>query len=171
MVIEVSTEPVHISTSEVAARHGDAPWAEVLLADGRNLAVLIADNPGGSNDAHVHADFNEWWVVLQSELEWEIGNYPTIHAKKGDVTGVHGRPPNQGICGGLEEPDDCQHGHGQNDQQKCAGPGGGFALGSRTSIHFRPKTGKPRTLPIPGHCFLGLSEQGFGGVWLPQKGG
>lgn len=85
MVIEVSSEPVHISTSEVAARHGDAPWSEVLLNDGRNLAVLIANNPGEANDAHVHPDFNEWWIVMQGELIWEVGDYPPIHAKKGDV--------------------------------------------------------------------------------------
>ena len=82
---EISTEPLHIRASDVAARHGEPPWAERLLADGRNHGVLICDKPGGSNDAHVHPDFNEWWIVLQGELEWEIGDYPTVHARKGDV--------------------------------------------------------------------------------------
>ena len=81
----ISTEPLQIRVQDVAARHGDPPWYEQLFFDGRNTAGLICDKPGGSNDAHVHTDFNEWWIVMQGELIWEIANYPPIHAKKGDV--------------------------------------------------------------------------------------
>jgi quercetin dioxygenase-like cupin family protein len=81
----ISAQPMHIRIAEVVARHGDPPWAERLLSDGRNDAVLICNAPGQQNDAHVHPDFNEWWVVLAGELIWEIGDYPPIRATRGDV--------------------------------------------------------------------------------------
>ena len=80
-----SAEPRHISIAEIVARHGEPPWAEALFTDGRNNAVLICDAPGQQNDAHAHPDFNEWWIVLQGELLWEIGDYAPLRAKKGDV--------------------------------------------------------------------------------------
>ena len=80
-----STEPRHISIAEVVARHGEPPWAEALFTDGRNNVVLICNAPGQENDAHAHPDFNEWWVVLQGELIWEIGDYAPLRANKGDV--------------------------------------------------------------------------------------
>ena len=81
----VASEPVHIRISDVVERHGEPPWAERLLSDGRNDAVLICNGPGQENDAHIHPDFVEWWIVLAGELVWEIGDYPPIRAKKGDV--------------------------------------------------------------------------------------
>ena len=81
----VSTQPMHIRISDVVAKHGAPPWAERILHDGRNDAVLICDAPGGENDAHVHPDFVEWWIVLQGEMVWEIGNYPPVRATRGDV--------------------------------------------------------------------------------------
>ncbi len=81
----VSAEPMHIKIRDVVARHGEPPWAERLLSDGRNDAVLICNAPGQVSDAHVHPDFVEWWIVLAGELVWEVGDYPPIHASKGDV--------------------------------------------------------------------------------------
>ena len=84
-MVEVSTEPLHIKTKEIIASKGNAPWYERVLNDGRNVAGLICDAPGSTNDAHFHPDFNEWWVVLQGELEFEIGDYPVVRAARGDV--------------------------------------------------------------------------------------
>lgn len=84
-MVEVSAEPIHVKTSEIIASHNEPHWYEQVLNDGRNIAGLICDSPGGSNDHHFHPDFNEWWIVLQGELEFEIGDYPVIHAKKSDV--------------------------------------------------------------------------------------
>ena len=80
-----SSEPRHISIADIVAGHGDPPWAEALFTDGRNNAVLICNAPGQENDAHAHPDFNEWWVVLQGEMLWEIGDYAPLKAKRGDV--------------------------------------------------------------------------------------
>ena len=81
----VSTEPQHIRVSEIVARHGEPPWAEWLFTDGRNDIVLICDAPGLENEAHLHPDFNEWWIVVQGEFIWEIGDYPQVRARAGDV--------------------------------------------------------------------------------------
>ena len=80
-----STEPRHIRVSEIVARHGEPPWSEWLFTDGRNSVNLICDAPGLENDAHLHPDFNEWWIVLQGEFIWEIGDYPPLRARAGDV--------------------------------------------------------------------------------------
>ena len=88
-----STEPFHIAVRDVVARRQEAHWGERLLADGRNLAVLIYDRPGGTNDRHIHPGFNEFWIVMQGELIWELGDYPPIHARKGDVVLSPGGTP------------------------------------------------------------------------------
>ncbi len=80
-----STEPQHIRVSDVVARHGEPPWHEWLFTDGRNDVVLICDAPGREHDAHSHPNFNEWWIVLQGEIIWEIGDYPPVRARAGDV--------------------------------------------------------------------------------------
>ena len=84
-MVQVSTEPVHIKTGEIIAGRGAGPWYEQVLNDGRNVAGLICDAPGGSNDDHFHPDFNEWWIVLKGETEFEIGDYPVLSASKGDL--------------------------------------------------------------------------------------
>jgi quercetin dioxygenase-like cupin family protein len=81
----VSTEPQHIRISDIVARHGEPPWSEWLFTDGRNNVSLICNAPGQENDAHVHSDFNECWIVLQGEFIWEIGDYPQIIARVGDM--------------------------------------------------------------------------------------
>ena len=83
--VTIPSEPLQIRVSDGLSRHGEPPWAEQLLSDGRNLAVLICNSPGQTNDAHVHPDFNEWWIVLKGELVWEISDYEPIRARKGDV--------------------------------------------------------------------------------------
>ena len=83
--LPTSSEPFKTSIGDVISRHGKPPWSEQLLTDGRNGAVLICDEPGGSNDAHIHPDFNEWWIVMKGQLVWGIGDYPPVHVRKGDI--------------------------------------------------------------------------------------
>ena len=81
----VSTEPQLIRISEIVARHGEPPWFEWLFTDGRNNIGLICGAPGLENDAHLHPDFNECWIVCQGEVIWEIGDYPQVRARAGDM--------------------------------------------------------------------------------------
>ena len=82
---EVSTEPLHIKTSEIIAEKGEGPWYEPLFSDGRNNTGLICDLPGTASDHHWHPDFDEFWVVMRGTIDFDIGDYPTIHASKGDI--------------------------------------------------------------------------------------
>ena len=84
-MLPISTEPMQIRTSKIIDSKGDGPWYEALFSDGRNNVGLICDTPGSVNDDHYHPDFNEFWIILKGELEFEIGDLPTIHAHKGDV--------------------------------------------------------------------------------------
>ena len=73
------------TVADILEARGAPPWSETLIDDGRNNVTLIASGPGHSNDAHVHPDFNEWWLVMEGELEWEVGDYPPVRAVVGDV--------------------------------------------------------------------------------------
>jgi mannose-6-phosphate isomerase-like protein (cupin superfamily) len=47
-------------------------------------AFLICHPPGQPNDTHYH-HHDEWWVVLQGEIDWYIeGQTAPIHARAGD---------------------------------------------------------------------------------------
>ena len=70
---------------DVLEANGPPPWSQKVIDDGRNNVTLIASGPGHSNDAHVHPDFNEWWLVMRGELEWEVGDYPPLQARVGDI--------------------------------------------------------------------------------------
>ncbi len=72
--------------------HKDMP----IWVDDRNRLTVLMNQPGESNDAHWHDDFDEWWMVLEGEIDFEIGlpankqgapygEIITIHARKGDL--------------------------------------------------------------------------------------
>src|ERR1700716_3593701 len=73
---------LHTRVADLVATMGPAPWAKRIIADERQLVTLIASAPGGGNRPHWHREFDEWWVVLQGNLAWE-------------VTGGHGIPAGQ----------------------------------------------------------------------------
>ena len=71
---------------EIIGRHdGAAPWAEVILEDGRNQVVWISGPAGNPPDPHIHPNFNEWWFVLDGKTRWQIGQYEPVEAEWGDI--------------------------------------------------------------------------------------
>ena len=81
----VPTEPLRVRIQDVLARHGDPPWMEQVMDDGLNQSFVIGDRPGGSMDAHWHHDFNEWWIIWQGDIVYELGDYDPIHTRKSDM--------------------------------------------------------------------------------------
>ena len=80
---------IHTSYEWMLERHGtDSNWGEVVLLDQRNRINFIHSMPGVSNNPHWHPDFDEWWVVLKGELEWEVGKREPFRAGPGDVVFV-----------------------------------------------------------------------------------
>ena len=89
MTTPISTEPLHIETLKIADQQGEPPWIiESLLTDERSLLGMKGDLPGGqggSVDDHIHFDFIEWWIILENELTFEMGDHPPLTAKKHDI--------------------------------------------------------------------------------------
>ena len=74
--------------ADVVARMGPAPWSKRIIADERQLVTLIASPPGGGNRPHWHRDFDEWWMVVDGVLEWELTGGAILKATRDDVVWV-----------------------------------------------------------------------------------
>jgi quercetin dioxygenase-like cupin family protein len=72
------------SLAEIKARHGAPPWSERLVGNDRCTTTVICQPPGHSNDWHYHI-VDEWWMIAEGELAWEIeGVQAPHHVKAGD---------------------------------------------------------------------------------------
>ena len=74
--------------ADLVARLGPPPWSRRVIQDERQLVTLIANPPGGGNRPHWHAEFDEWWVVMAGELEWELTGGVVVTARKDDIVWV-----------------------------------------------------------------------------------
>jgi len=50
--------------------------------------TLIANKPGTGNRPHWHREFDEYWVVMEGTLQWELTGGTTIVAEKDDIVFV-----------------------------------------------------------------------------------
>jgi len=73
---------------ELVARMGPPPWSRRVIQDERQLVTLIANQPGGGNRPHWHAEFDEWWVVMAGALQWELTGGVVVDARKDDIVWV-----------------------------------------------------------------------------------
>ena len=62
----------------------DKSWSKRLVDTESNSMCLICQFPGEGNRRHYHADWNEWWYIVQGEWIFEIEGEKKI-VKKGDV--------------------------------------------------------------------------------------
>lgn len=78
----------HISTEDIKRELGSPPAScQVMLAD-HVTAAFIYQESGQVNDNHCH-DYDEWWVVLEGEIDWVIeGREEPVRAKAGDFVFV-----------------------------------------------------------------------------------
>ncbi len=60
-----------INLDEIKAEKGPAPWAHAVVLADHVTGVVIYQNPGQENDRHCH-DYDEWWIVLEGEIDWII---------------------------------------------------------------------------------------------------
>ena len=74
-----------ISLEDAKARHGEPPWGERVVSTDQMQGTLICQSPGHVNDRHYHNQ-DEWWVIMEGEIHWEIEGFPEpVKAKAGDV--------------------------------------------------------------------------------------
>jgi len=77
-----------ISLADIKSRHGDPPWVEFLVSTDEMQSVLICQPSGHPNDKHYH-HHDEWWLVMEGEIHWEIeGQSEPVKAKAGDFVFV-----------------------------------------------------------------------------------
>lgn len=74
-----------INLNEIIKNHDEkASWSHTLINTKSNCATIIAQKPGEGNRRHYHSDWDEWWLILQGEWEWEIEGVPK-RVKEGDL--------------------------------------------------------------------------------------
>jgi quercetin dioxygenase-like cupin family protein len=80
----LNPECFRASLAEIKARRGPAPWNEILVRNDRITVTVICQPPGTKNDHHYHLH-DEWWIIAEGELAWEMeGDAEPIRVKPGD---------------------------------------------------------------------------------------
>ncbi len=81
----------HISLDEIKAAKGLPNWSHAVTLTDHVTGVVIYQDAGTENDNHCHT-YDEWWVVLEGEIDWVIeGLQEPVQAKAGDFVFVPAR--------------------------------------------------------------------------------
>lgn len=87
--IDDSLEPpnrIHTSLNYMLERRGtDETWLQQIIKDRRNWVWMGHLLPGEATRPHWHPATNEWWAVLQGEIEYTIGKSDPFIATRGDI--------------------------------------------------------------------------------------
>jgi quercetin dioxygenase-like cupin family protein len=76
---------LHARVEEIKRAKGAPPWIEKMVVNDQIVGTLICQPPGHPTDRHYHLT-DEWWVVLEGEIDWEIeGQAAPIRARAGDL--------------------------------------------------------------------------------------
>lgn len=70
---------------EIKAKMGKAPWCYFLFYTATDQTALICQAPGEGARTHCHVTHDEWWVVLEGEFEWRLGDRTVTTGKAGDI--------------------------------------------------------------------------------------
>jgi quercetin dioxygenase-like cupin family protein len=80
----LNPDSLKASLEEMKARRGPAPWNEILVRNERITVTVICQPPGHQNDHHYHLQ-DEWWMIAEGQLCWELEGQPEpIYVKAGD---------------------------------------------------------------------------------------
>jgi len=76
---------LQVAIEDLKKTKGDPPWSEAVVLADDVQAFIICHPPGQPNDTHYHRH-DEWWVVLQGEIDWYIEGEPEpIRGRAGDL--------------------------------------------------------------------------------------
>ena len=88
----LGAETLHARVEDIKGRKGAAPWVEKVVVNEQMSGTLICQPPGHQTDRHYHL-VDEWWVVLEGEIDWEIeGRAEIVRARAGDIRPTGDRP-------------------------------------------------------------------------------
>ena len=78
-----------INLEEIKKEMGPPPWGRQVVVTDHVLATVIYQESGQVNDRHCH-DYDEWWVVMEGEIDWVIEGKEDrpVQAKAGDFVFV-----------------------------------------------------------------------------------
>lgn len=78
-----------ISLEKIKKEMGPPPWSYPVVRADHVVGVVIYQNSGQINDRHCH-DYDEWWVVLEGEIDWVIEGREDqpVKARAGDFVYV-----------------------------------------------------------------------------------
>lgn len=77
-------EQLHARIDDIKKAKGAPPWVEKLVVNDQIIGTLICQPAGHNTDRHYHLT-DEWWVVLEGEIDWEIEGAEVVRARAGDV--------------------------------------------------------------------------------------
>lgn len=81
----LGTGKLHARVEDIKRAKGQAPWVEKVVVNDQVVGTLICQPPGHATDRHYHL-VDEWWVVMEGEIEWEIeGHGEVVRARAGDL--------------------------------------------------------------------------------------
>ena len=75
---------LHARVEDIKRSKGAPPWSEKLVVNDQIVGTLICQPAGHKTDTHYHL-VDEWWVVLEGEIDWEIEGAEVVRARAGDV--------------------------------------------------------------------------------------
>ena len=59
-------------------------WSRRIINSPSNCVTLISQMPGEGNRRHYHSDWDEWWLILEGEWEYEVDGKESL-VREGDV--------------------------------------------------------------------------------------
>ena len=79
----------HIDLEAIKREMGPPPWSRSIVLADHVCGVVIYQYSGQENDNHCH-NYDEWWVVLEGEIDWIIEGREDrpVEAKTGDFVFV-----------------------------------------------------------------------------------
>jgi mannose-6-phosphate isomerase-like protein (cupin superfamily) len=75
---------LHARIEEIKRVKGAPPWSEKVVVNDQIVGTLICQPAGHETDTHYHL-LDEWWVVLEGEIDWEIEGAEVVRARAGDL--------------------------------------------------------------------------------------
>jgi CMP-N-acetylneuraminic acid synthetase/mannose-6-phosphate isomerase-like protein (cupin superfamily) len=79
---------INVRKSNIQAvkdKMGKAPWCYFLFYTATDQTALICQAPGEGARTHSHVTHDEWWVVVEGQFEWRLGDGSVMVGNPGDI--------------------------------------------------------------------------------------
>jgi len=74
-----------VSIAKLIEKYGrGTSWSHTLVNTDSNSATMICQMPGEGNRKHHHPDWDEWWIIIEGQWEWDIEGQKRL-INKGDL--------------------------------------------------------------------------------------